>query len=103
MTEHFFLYLEMSTGYNKKTKKDVKKRLVKGIKMFVKNKKTKSENMIVNVKKGFSKEEKVKKRQYECERYKNQSEGKKDQLNTKINILQRKKIKTRQQFFWINI
>ena len=67
--------------------------------MFVKNKKTKSENMIVNVIKGFSKEEKVKKRQYERERYKNQSEGKKDQLNTKINILQRKKIKTRQQFF----
>ena len=52
--------------------------LVKGIKMFLKNKKTKSKNMIVNVIKGFSKEEKVKKRQYERERYKNQSESKKD-------------------------
>lgn len=93
----------MSTGYNKKTKKGVKKMLVKGIKMFLKNKKTKSKNMIVNVIKGFSKEEKVKKRQYERERYKNQSESKKDQLNTKINIVQRKKVKTRQQFFWINI
>ena len=52
--------------------------LVKGIKMFLKNKKTKSKNIIVNVIKGFSKEEKVKKRQYERERYKNQSESKKD-------------------------
>lgn len=77
--------------------------LVDDTEIFLKNKKTKSKNMIVNVIKGFSKEEKVKKRQYERERYKNQSESKKDQLNTKINIVQREKVKTRQQFFWINI
>ena len=58
-----------------KTKKGFQKRLVKGTKIFLKKKKTKSANMLLSNIEIFLKRKKKKKRQYDRERYKNLVEG----------------------------
>ena len=52
LIQHFFiilfLYIKLLTGYYRKNKERLQKRLVKGIKFFQKKKKVTSENMAVN-------------------------------------------------------
>ena len=49
----FFIYIKMSktlsAKYYKENKRKIKKKLMKDIKIFLKKKKKKSENMVVNV------------------------------------------------------
>ena len=59
----------MTNNYYQKNKKILKKKHVKGTKIFLKKKKTKSANILVSDIEIFLK--KKEKRQYGCERYKN--------------------------------
>ena len=60
----------MINNFYQKTKKSLKKNHVKGTKIFLKKKKTNRANMLVSDR-NPSEEEKEKKRQYNCEQYKN--------------------------------
>ena len=66
----FFLCIKMINNFYQKTKKSLKKNHVKGTKIFLKKKKTNRANMLVSDR-NPSEEEKEKKRQYDCEQYKN--------------------------------
>ena len=44
----YFLYIKILTAYFKKTKKIFEKKLVKGTKIFLKKKKTKSSNILLS-------------------------------------------------------
>ena len=60
----------MINNFYQKTKKSLKKNHVKGTKIFLKKKKTNRANMLVSDR-NPSEEEREKKRQYDCEQYKN--------------------------------
>ena len=60
----------MINNFYQKTKKSLKKNHVKGTKIFLKKKKTNRANMLASDR-NPSEEEKEKKRQYDCEQYKN--------------------------------
>ena len=60
----------MINNFYQKTKKSLKKNHVKGTKIFLKKKKTNRANMLASDR-NHSEEEKEKKRQYDCEQYKN--------------------------------
>ena len=60
----------MINNFYQKTKKSFTKNHVKGTKIFLKKKKTNRANMLVSDR-NPSEEEKEKKRQYDCEQYKN--------------------------------
>ena len=81
----------------RKTKKGIKKRLVKGIKIFQKKKKTKSKKNGREQYEKFSEEEKYKSRQYERERCKNEKQR---LVEYKKKLYNAKKIKVTQHFFY---
>ena len=66
----FFLYIKMLTGYYKKEKKKLSKKLVKGTKIFLKKEKTKSQYAPERYR-NLSEEEKENKHQYRHDRFKN--------------------------------
>ena len=80
MIKHFFIFfLVCNRILSRKTKTCFKRKLVKGIKIFVKNRKTKSVNIIVN-EVNLSRREKHKQHQYDCERNRNLPEDEKQRL-----------------------
>ena len=72
----------------RKTKKGIEKRLVKGIKIFQKKKKTKSKKMVVNKMKNFLKKKNIKVVSMNVNAVKMKNKG---QLNTKKNYIMQKK------------
>ena len=71
----------MSTGYIQKNKKDFKKRLLKGIKIFPKKKKNQKRQYAREKCQNLSEEEKEKKHRYCLERHKNLSEDEKQKIS----------------------
>ena len=58
--QYFFIHIKVSTKYYQKTKQNLKKRLVKGIKIFLRKKKSKSQKKPAKGIKIFFEEEKEK-------------------------------------------